>query len=507
MMTAMNLNPRMNLGELLQGIIEIPAEMQRTINKPCLDSRQIVEGDLFLACAGHTVHGFTHIDAALEAGATAVLWETHPDIDTLPFSWRTSPQGQQVPLIAIADLSAQVGVLADRFYGQPSRKMFVTGITGTNGKTSCSQFLAQLLSEDKPCGVIGTLGNGLYGQLNDTAHTTPDALSCHAFMADMLALGASDIVMEVSSHALQQGRVNAVQFDCAVFTNLSRDHLDYHGDMQAYADAKARLFNVADLKFAVINIDDEYGRELAKRITPPTRLIRYGLSAESGQADIYACDVTLSPAGLSCHVVTPWGEGELSASILGQFNVSNLLSVLSVLLLHGMTLNEALSRLSRVKQVAGRMECLLQQDKPTVVIDYAHTPDALEQVLLALREHCEGQLWCVFGCGGDRDKGKRPLMGEIADRLADVIVLTNDNPRSESPQAILNDIQTGLTGLSECHIMADRAVAIAHAINNARANDIVLIAGKGHEDYQLIGGQRLSFSDVVEARKQLGLVA
>lgn len=507
MMAAMNLNPQVKLSEILQGIIELPEETDRIIHKPCLDSREIESGDLFLACAGLTVHGFEYIDKAIEMGATAVLWETHPDIETLPFSWRTSPQGLLVPLIAIPHLSSEVGVLADRFYGQASHKMFVTGITGTNGKTSCSQFLAQILSKDKPCGIIGTLGNGLYGKLNSTAQTTPDAVTCHAFMADMLELGASDIVMEVSSHALQQGRVNAVQFDCAVFTNLSRDHLDYHGDMQSYAEAKTRLFDFADLKFAVINTDDDYGRELVKQISSPTRLIRFGISTAYGQPDLWASDLKLTSKGVQFHVSTPWGEGDVAANIMGQFNVSNLLAVLSVLLVHGMALDEALEKISHVTAVAGRMECLRQQDKPAVVIDYAHTPDALEQVLSSLREHCAGQLWCVFGCGGDRDKGKRPLMGKIADRLADVIVLTNDNPRSELPQDILNDIQTGLTGRSECHIIEDRAAAITHAINNAHAGDIVLIAGKGHEDYQLIGDKRLSFSDIDEARKQLGLVA
>ena len=506
MMAAMELTP-MTLSELLQGIIDVPAEMERVIHKPCLDSRKLEQGDLFLACAGHTCHGFAHIDSAIAAGATAVLWETDPDIETLPFSWRAAPHGLQVPLLAVPHLSAKVGVIADRFYGQPSRQLFVTGITGTNGKTSCSQFLAQILSEDKPCGIIGTLGNGLYGKLNNSAHTTPDALTCHAFMAEMLSLGAGDIVMEVSSHALQQGRVNAVQFDCAVFTNLSRDHLDYHGDMQSYAAAKTRLFDMAGLKFAVINNDDEYGRELAKRIAPPTRLIRYGLRADFGQVDLLASDIRLSSDGMQFHVATPWGGGDVSARLMGRFNVSNLLAVLSVLLLHGMALDEALTKLSRVKAVAGRMECLRHAGKPVVVIDYAHTPDALQQVLSALQQHCRGQLWCVFGCGGDRDKGKRPLMGEIADRLADVMILTNDNPRSESPQAILNDIQTGLTGRSVCHIIEDRSLAIAHAIQQAQADDIVLIAGKGHEDYQLIGGQRLSFSDMTEARKQLGLVA
>lgn len=507
MMAAMDFNPHMQLAELLQGIIELPADMDRSFNKLCLDSRQVEAGDVFLACAGHTRHGFGFIDTAIKAGAAAVLWQTHPDIDTLPFSWRTSPQGQAVPLIAIPDLAQQVGVLADRFYGQPSRRMFVTGITGTNGKTSCSQFLAQVLAADAPCGIIGTLGNGLFGKLNTTLHTTPDALTCHGLMADMLAAGATDMVMEVSSHALQQGRVNAVQFDCAVFTNLSHEHLDYHGDMQSYAAAKRKLFEFAGLKFAVINVDDPYGRELASQIQAPTRLLRYSLTGEGEQAEVFAREVELTPQGMQFHVVTPWGEGELAAGLMGRFNVSNLLAVLSVLLVHGMALDEALARLSHVSPVAGRMECLTQPDKPVVVIDYAHTPDALEQVLAALRAHCTGQLWCVFGCGGDRDKGKRPVMGEIADRLADIIVLTNDNPRSESAQAILNDIQTGLTGLSECHVIEDRAAAIAYAVNHAVLGDMVLIAGKGHEDYQIIGDRRLPFSDSAEVRKQPGWAA
>lgn len=504
MMAAMDTRPKMKLSELIQGIAELQTDMDRLIHKPCLDSRRIEAGDVFLACAGHTVHGFDYIDTAIAAGASAVLWEPHPEIDTLPFSWRTSAEGVTIPLIAIPNLSQQVGVIADRFYGRPSRMMFVTGITGTNGKTSSSHFLAQILAETKPCGIIGTLGNGLYGELDTATHTTPDALACHALMADMRAAGASDIVMEVSSHALEQGRVNAVQFDCAVFTNLSHDHLDYHGDMQSYAEAKRRLFDFPDLKFAVINSDDEYGRELAKQISAPTRLLRFGFSTPTERPDVFASGLRLTPEGVQFHVTTPWGEGEVAANVMGQFNVSNLLAVMSVLLLRGMPFDEVLHKLSHVTPVPGRMECLRQTDKPLVVVDYAHTPDALQQVLAALREHCTGQLWCVFGCGGDRDKGKRPLMGAIADRLADVIVLTNDNPRSESPTAILNDIQTGLTGLSECHIIEDRAAAIAHAIHNAVPGDIVLLAGKGHEDYQLIGGKRLSFSDIDEARKQLG---
>ncbi|MDH5181349.1 MAG: UDP-N-acetylmuramoyl-L-alanyl-D-glutamate--2,6-diaminopimelate ligase [Gammaproteobacteria bacterium] len=503
MMAALQYQHTMMLSELLQGICHVPAEADRAVHGLCLDSRKLQPGDLFLAVAGQTVHGLNFVDKAIAAGAAAVVWEPVDDAAPIPLSRHEAPDGGQSPLLAIPELSLQVGVIADRYYGQPSKQMFVTGITGTNGKTSCSQFLAEVLSEDNPCAVIGTLGTGLYGALEKPTHTTPDAVRCHAVLAEMLEQGADNMVMEVSSHALHQGRVNGVQFDCAVFTNLSRDHLDYHGDMDSYAEAKQRLFHFPELRYAVINVDDEYGRQLLPTISTTVRTLGYGYARQDGKPDVTATDIKLDSDGIHCRVVTPWGEGVLSAPVLGRFNVSNLLAVLSVLLLKGMALNVALQRLSRVATVPGRMECLHTAGRPLAVIDYAHTPDALEQVLNALREHCKGKLFCVFGCGGDRDQGKRPLMGEIAARLADRVIITNDNPRTEDPATIINQIRAGIEDQSCVEVEMDRARAIALALQQAKADDIVLIAGKGHEDYQEVNGVRSPFSDLAEAGKYL----
>lgn len=494
------------LSELLAGICTVPTEVDREISGLCLDSRKAGQGDLFFACAGQTVHGMSYVEQVIEAGAVAVLWEPEPQAEPIPLSWRETPDGELVPLLAIPELSLQVGVIADRFYGYPSQQMFVIGITGTNGKTSCSQFLADVLVQDKPCGVIGTLGTGLYGSLLKPTHTTPDAVTCHALLADMLEQGATNSVLEVSSHALDQGRVNGVQFDCAVFTNLSRDHLDYHGDMESYAAAKQQLFSFPGLRFAVINQDDNFGQILLSRMPTNVQTISYGFDVREPRPDVFASDIQLSATGISCDVLTPWGEGKLTAPVLGRFNISNLLAVLSTLLLQGMKLTTALQKLSTVTSVAGRMECIRQSGQPLVVIDYAHTPDALEQVLKALAEHCTGKLLCVFGCGGDRDQGKRPLMGEIADRLADVVILTNDNPRTEAAEKIIEQILQGIDNREHVVVETDRATAIAMAIEQATSDDIVLIAGKGHEDYQEINGVRNTFSDLAEVNKSLGPV-
>ena len=507
MMAATGMRQELLFSDLLAGIFDLSAELDFVVSGLCLDSRKLKAGDIFLACAGQTVHGLDYVDEVISQGARAVLWETTPELDTIPLNWQESPHGLPIPLIAIPELSNKVGVFADRFYGHPSGAMFVTGFTGTNGKTSCSQYLAQILDMDAPCGVIGTIGAGLYKALNTSSHTTPDALSCHALLADMLEQGAKSVVLEVSSHALEQGRVNGIEFDCAVFTNLSRDHLDYHGDMQAYAAAKAGLFKFAGLQHAVINHDDEFGRELRQAISNELEVLSYGFDTTYGQPDIFADKLTLTASGVGFHVQTPWGTGDVSAQVLGRFNASNLLAVLGVLLAHGMPLATALQGLTMVKPVPGRMECFQQAGQALVVVDYAHTPDALEQVLQALRAHCRGRLWCVFGCGGDRDQGKRPLMGEIAERLADKTILTNDNPRSEQAHDIIEQILDGCKDRQGCTIIEDRAKAIATAIQSASAEDIVLIAGKGHEDYQLIGEQRLEFSDTIEVRKSLGMVS
>ena len=326
------------------------------------------------------------------------MWETQAGIQSIPLTYRSKPNGDAVPVIAVSDLSQQAGILADRFYGQPSRALFVSGVTGTNGKTSVSQFLAHTQSVDAPAGVIGTLGHGLYQHLEMGRLTTPDAVTVHRWLAELREQGATSVAMEVSSHALHQGRVNGVLFDCAVFTNLSRDHLDYHGDMQSYAVAKSGLFMMPGLRYAVINSDDSTGRELLAGLPNTLSVLRYGLEAEH-QPDLLGKCLSMSSDGVEVEVVTPQGKGRFHSRLLGRFNISNLLAVLAVLLLSGIPLQGALARLATVKPLAGRMETLGGDNKPLVVVDYAHTPDALEQILTALREHTEGRIWCVFGCG------------------------------------------------------------------------------------------------------------
>jgi UDP-N-acetylmuramoyl-L-alanyl-D-glutamate--2,6-diaminopimelate ligase len=367
----------------------------------------------------------------------------------------------------------------------------VVGVTGTNGKTTTTHLLAQAL--DRPearCGLIGTLGSGFPGQLDPSLHTTPDAISVHRLMAEFVNAGARTVCMEVSSHALDQARVAGVQFDIALFTNLTRDHLDYHGDMQAYAAAKARLFDFPHLKAVVINQDDAFGRELIKRTRGRARIVSFGLHG----GDVQALSVDTSTDGLTLAIATPHGETRLRSSLLGRFNAANLLAALAVLLVAGIPLAEATSALAQTRPVAGRMERFGGVDgQPLVVVDYAHTPDALEKVLQALREHTQGKLVCVFGCGGDRDRGKRPQMGRIAEQLADVVILTNDNPRHEDPAAIINEIASGMQTTPSA--VPDRTQAIRVALSGACAGDIVLVAGKGHEDYQQVGDRRLDYSD------------
>jgi len=492
----------LTLSALLQDMVEFKPEADRNIRGMSLDSREIQAGDLFLACAGRNHNGASFIDAAIHNGAVAVLWETQPGIQAIPLAYRTAPSGQAVPVIAVPNLSQLAGVLADRFYGQPSRALFVCGVTGTNGKTSVSQYLAHTLSADAPAGIIGTLGHGLYQHLEMGRHTTPDAVTVHQWLAELREQGAASVSMEVSSHALDQGRVNGVLFDCAVFTNLSRDHLDYHGDMQSYAAAKAGLFALPGLRYAVINSDDPTGRDLLLQLPKNLQVFRYGLQGEH-QPDVLGKCLSLGADGIEVEVVTPFGEGRFHSRLLGRFNISNLLAVLTVLLLNGIPLQGALARLTTVKPVAGRMEAFGGGAKPLVIVDYAHTPDALEQVLKALREHCQGRLWCVFGCGGDRDAGKRPLMGAIAETLADRVIVTNDNPRSEDPEQILADIKQGMTHPELIQTLPDRQRAIAEVIAAAKAGDVVLIAGKGHEASQQIGNKQIPFSDIDEVTSQL----
>ncbi len=460
----------------------------------CLDSRNVRPGDLFLAIPGAVVDGRDFIQGALQAGAVAVLAEA---------------EGLNVSsdrVISVLGLNRQLSEIAGRFYDEPSEKMMLIGITGTNGKTTCSQLLAQLFSlAGYPAGVIGTLGCGIYRDgtvnLTETGMTTPDAVTLQALLAEYAGAGVERLAMEVSSHSLDQSRVAALHITTAVFTNLSRDHLDYHGSLVNYAQAKMRLFAMADLQHAVINVDDPVGAEIAMKLPASVELISYSLGNHG--ADVTAEQIELTADGIRAQVKTPWGAGQLVSSLLGRFNLENLLAVVSVACAQGLALETVLQLVPRLQAVAGRMEKVIGIPGPGVVIDYAHTPDALEKALLTLREHCDGELWCVFGCGGDRDRGKRPLMGEIASRLADRTVVTSDNPRGENPAAIIEEILAGVSGESALDVIEDRAQAIRNAVWEAAENDLVLIAGKGHEAYQLVGAQRLPFSDIGEARLAL----
>lgn len=454
------------------------------------DSRQLKPGMLFLAYPGEHADGRKFIAQAIECGAAAVLWEADS------FSW--NPQWQ-VPNLALPDLRGKAGEIAADYFTHPAQALWMIGVTGTNGKTSCSHWLAQALTRvGRKTAVVGTLGNGFPEALTEAVNTTPDPMVLQGLLADYLHQGATAVAMEVSSHGLEQGRVNGVHFDVAVFTNLSRDHLDYHGDMAAYGAAKKQLFDWEGLGCAVLNSDDVFGAEIAQGLKRQGKqVLTYGFES----ADVLASQLQLSEQGMRMRVDTPFGSASLQAALLGRFNAYNLLAVLTALLASNVALSEAVAILATLESVAGRMQQLGGGQQPLVVIDYAHTPDALEKVLTTLREQVTGQLICVFGCGGNRDSGKRPLMGEMVGRLADRSIVTSDNPRNEHPQAIISAIVQAMQG--EFEIQENRAIAIAQAIHQARPGDIVLIAGKGHEHYQEIAGVKYPFSDLAQAQAAL----
>jgi UDP-N-acetylmuramoyl-L-alanyl-D-glutamate--2,6-diaminopimelate ligase len=455
------------------------------------DSRRCAPGVAFLAYPGEAADGRAHIGDAIARGAAAVLWE-HEN-----FSWRDE---WRVPNVPVRELKQQAGALAHEFYGRPSESLWVCGVTGTNGKTSCSQWIAALLSRrGTKTGVIGTLGSGFPGALAPLPNTTPDALELHRTLREMVSSGAKAVAMEVSSHGLVQGRVNGVRFACALFTNLSHDHLDYHRSMAAYAQAKARLFDAPGLATAVLNLDDALGVELARRLAGRVRTIGYSLGSGPFGVDEYIA--ALGVAGSQIEIESSWGRAKAQTSQLGRFNVSNALGVLGGLVANGISLDEGAALLATLPPVAGRMQAI--GEEPLVVIDYAHTPDALQNVLQALRPAAAargGRLAVVFGAGGDRDATKRPLMGAIAARLADRVLVTSDNPRSEDPFAIIEAIRRGAP---DCEVEPDRARAIERMISESGKKDVVLIAGKGHETYQEIAGRRLHFSDEEHARAAL----
>jgi UDP-N-acetylmuramoyl-L-alanyl-D-glutamate--2,6-diaminopimelate ligase len=484
----------MSLSALFAGLPAILPEQDIEVTGLSLDSRQVRRGDIFLACRGASVDGLDFAVAAIAAGAVAIVCDIAAAARARAL---LGSMASAVPLVTVDDLARHIGPLAACFYAHPSRDPFVIGITGTNGKTSCSHYLAQVLSQrEGGCGLIGTLGYGLYGQLGHGQHTTPDAVRLQEELAGIRAAGARYVVMEVSSHSLEQRRVDGVDFDTAVLTNLTREHLDYHGDMERYAAAKQRLFMMPGLRFAVINHDDKFGRRLLADLqrsgADKPKTLSFGFSAG---ADIRGRINHIDQQGFELRVDTPWGGGEVGSRLLGRFNASNLLATLASLLLTDMSLEQAIQGLNLVDAVRGRMEHFGGGRQPLVVVDYAHTPDALQQVLETLREHCRGRLWCVFGCGGNRDRGKRATMGAIAERAADHVVLTDDNPRHESGDAIVKDILAGISMPEKVVVERDRAEAIRLAVAEARADDVVLVAGKGHEEYQMIGDQIFPFSD------------
>ncbi len=478
----------MKLSYLLEQQLNYDAE----ITGLSLDSRYIQAGDAFCALAGTQLHGEQFIPTAIKKGATAILREAA--------TFKVYQQ-HQLCHVDLPNLSQRLGLLAARFYHYPTQAMHVTGVTGTNGKTSVSHYSAQLLPQ--PCGLLGTLGYGIYGQLQVATHTTPDAIRLQNLFATLRQQDVQNVVMEVSSHALVQGRVNGIHFDSAVFTNLTRDHLDYHQTMQAYQAAKLKLFQWQGLKQAIINQDDMLCTTIQQHLATHVDCLTY--SIENPRADVYANQLHQHQQGYRFKIHTPWGSRQVELNLFAEFNISNVLAAVTVALKQGVKFDLICEKLKTLQAVAGRMQCLIQQERATVIVDYAHTPDALQKVLQACRQHGARQLYCVFGCGGDRDKGKRPQMGRIAQQFADKVIITDDNPRHESSAAIIEDILAGCQlPDSNIQIIADRALAIQTAIEQAQAEDIIMIAGKGHEDYQQIGDRRLYFSDVETVMTHIG---
>lgn len=500
----------------LGGIAEVPADL--AVTDLTLDSREVIPGAAFLACRGASHHGLKFAARAAAAGARVVLWESAPGV--------TAPAlPAEVLVREVPQLRAHLGRIADRFFGTPSAHLAIAGITGTNGKTTCAWLLAEALARlGRRSAYLGTLGVGSAqrrsGQialaLRPLAHTTPDVLSVHRLLGTLVQAGADSLAMEVSSHALDQGRCDGVRLRAAAFTNLTRDHLDYHGDMQAYGAAKARLFDWPQLGARVINIDDGFGHTLAQRhldsgaalFVTSHNLPAAQAAALRGAEYVCAQRVSAGARGLTLALATSRGAAEMASPLRGEFNAGNLLTVLALLLAWEIPLRRACEALADCPPAPGRMQPEGGGRVPLVLIDYAHTPDALAKALAAARQHCEGRLWCVFGCGGDRDVGKRADMGRIAADLADELIITDDNPRSEDPAAIAAAIAEGAAAAgaeSRMRIVHDRGLAIRRALAEAAVADVVLVAGKGHEEYQLLGSERRAFSDTEAVRGALAM--
>jgi UDP-N-acetylmuramoyl-L-alanyl-D-glutamate--2,6-diaminopimelate ligase len=456
-----------------------------------MDSRALLAGDAFIAVAGGSTHGMAFASEAESKGARVII---HDGLVT--------PPELSIPQVKVDGLGSMLSRLAARFYHAPSDRLTIAGITGTNGKTSTAHFIAQAWQRTGvQAGLIGTIGYGAMPKLSKSELTTPDPISVQKMLADCIDDGVANVAMEVSSHALEQGRCDDVSFDVAVLTNLTRDHLDYHGSMERYAAAKRRLFTEYRPGFAVINSDDEFGRSLIAELSGQVEVLSYGTN---GSSELRAGVSEMNSSGMVLNISSPWGGGKLHTSLLGRFNVSNLMATAGTLALLGMPWSQIMHQLEMMHPVPGRMDCLGgESNQPLVVVDFAHTPDALKQALTALRAHLHGRLTCVFGCGGDRDSGKRPMMAAVAESLCDQVVLTTDNPRGESPQKIVDDMLAGMKLPGAAQVIPERGAAIRQAILESRSGDIVVVAGKGHETYQESNGQRIPFSDEEAVRAVL----
>jgi len=515
-MPAEHLNLRPTLAELLQGFADAPAIPVSGISS---DSRRLDEGDLFLAVQGLTSHGLDFLAEALEAGVCAVAWDA---------STGAVPVDLDIPVIAVDGLAGRLGEIANRFYRYPSEQLEVIGITGTNGKTTVAWMIAQVAAIlGERCAYLGTLGYGVESLQGGEGMTTPSVIELHERLAGFVDEGAGYAAIEVSSHALSQGRVDGVRFDTAVFTNLSRDHLDYHGDMAAYFESKLRLFTECAPRHRVVNLDSDYGTQLASLcggdvVTVSTNFDRVA----NGRPYLFVRSVVARENGFDIGFTSTWGDSRFALPLPGDFNVANAATVLALLLMKGVPLESACDAMAQLTAPPGRMQRVavaegerttqrvavaegertmqrVATEGPAVFVDYAHTPAAPESALRALRAHCRGRLWCVFGCGGDRDTGKRPQMGRAAERGSDRVVVTSDNPRSERPSAIIDDVVAGFAYPDRAVIIEDRAAAIAWAIAEAGEHDVVLVAGKGHETYQEARGERSAFSDSAVAAQAL----
>lgn len=478
-----------SLKQLLRGFAALEEQQDIEISGIASDSRAVQPNYVFFASQGKKNQRNDFINDALQRGASAVVVDAEQDVEV----------SCDVPVIRIKQLSKNLGLIASRYYGDPSSQLKLIGITGTNGKTSCSHLLAQCLDlQGYRCGIIGTMGCGFYEDLQPVANTTPGPIELQSHLYALLCAGADHVVMEVSSHGLEQFRTVGCEFNVAVFTNLSRDHLDYHGSMEVYGAAKLKLFAERSLTAVIVNLDDDFATRVVDVVAEGVTIIGVSLEGQTSSkvsSSINGKIIDKSLSGTRVAANTSWGGSEFFTHLLGDYNVSNALLVLAVILYEGESLEKAMHALQFLKAPKGRLESFTAENKALVVVDYAHTPDALEKVLHTLQAHTAGDLWVVFGCGGDRDKGKRPQMGRIAEKFANHICLTDDNPRSEPSAQIIDDILQGIQNPAVVIVEPEREAAIRRVITAAAANDIVLIAGKGHEDYQIVGDQVIPFSD------------